>query len=151
MKTVGIIGGSGFIGSHVTKKFLANGYKVRVSSTDISNSDKYKHLKQLPDADNLEIVQLDVGVVSQNLLPRGAGSRTDRGARAGANGNPSRPAQNTDQAANQGANPGSFTGAHVARLVVMHLACRILANDGRVFKIDLPLLFGLLWAATAII
>ncbi len=60
MKTVGIIGGSGFIGSHVTKKFLANGHKVRVSATDISKTEKYAHLKQLPNAENLEIVPLDV-------------------------------------------------------------------------------------------
>jgi hypothetical protein len=60
MKTVGIIGGSGFIGSHVTKKFLAKGHKGRVSATDISNADKYAHLKQLPHAENLEIVPLDV-------------------------------------------------------------------------------------------
>ncbi|BAX81756.1 NAD-dependent epimerase/dehydratase family protein [Labilibaculum antarcticum] len=36
MKKVGIIGGSGFIGSHTTKKFLQEGFKVRVSTTDIS-------------------------------------------------------------------------------------------------------------------
>lgn len=30
MKTVGIIGGAGFIGSHITKKFLADGYRVIV-------------------------------------------------------------------------------------------------------------------------
>ena len=35
MKTVGIIGGSGFIGSHTTKQFLEQGYKVKVSATDI--------------------------------------------------------------------------------------------------------------------
>lgn len=58
MKTVGIIGGSGFIGSHVTKKFLKEGHKVKVSATDISKPEKYKHLKQLPNAENLEIVPL---------------------------------------------------------------------------------------------
>lgn len=60
MKTVGIIGGSGFIGSYNTKKFLAEGYKVKVSSTDISQEGKYAHLKQLPKAENLEIVALNV-------------------------------------------------------------------------------------------
>ena len=60
MKTVGIIGGSGFIGSHITKKFLQEGFKVLVSSTDISNSKKYKHLKVLPNANNLEILPLKV-------------------------------------------------------------------------------------------
>ena len=60
MKTVGIIGGSGFIGSHTTKQFLKEGYKVKVSATDISKPEKYQHLKQLPNAENLEIVPLNV-------------------------------------------------------------------------------------------
>jgi len=38
MQTVGIIGGAGFIGSYVTKGFLENGFRVKVSATDISNS-----------------------------------------------------------------------------------------------------------------
>lgn len=59
-KRVGIIGGSGFIGSYNTKKFLEEGYLVRVSSTDLSNESKYDHLKQLPNANNLEIVSLNV-------------------------------------------------------------------------------------------
>lgn len=60
MKTVGIIGGSGFIGSHTTKKFLQEGFKVRVSATDISKTDKYNHLKELPNAEHLEIFPLNV-------------------------------------------------------------------------------------------
>nr|WP_228122761.1 NAD-dependent epimerase/dehydratase family protein [Oceanihabitans sp. IOP_32] len=44
MKKVGIIGGSGFIGSHITKIFLENGFEVKVSTTDISNENKYQHL-----------------------------------------------------------------------------------------------------------
>jgi dihydroflavonol-4-reductase len=60
MKTVGIIGGSGFIGSYVTKKFLQEGFKVRVSATDISKTEKYNHLKELPNAENLEILPLKV-------------------------------------------------------------------------------------------
>jgi dihydroflavonol-4-reductase len=60
MKRVGIIGGSGFIGSYNVKKFLSEGYQVRVSATDISKKEKYEHLKQLPNAENLEIVQLNV-------------------------------------------------------------------------------------------
>jgi nucleoside-diphosphate-sugar epimerase len=60
MKTVGIIGGSGFIGSHTTKKFLEEGFKVKVSATDISKPDKYNHLKALPNAEYLEIVPLKV-------------------------------------------------------------------------------------------
>jgi nucleoside-diphosphate-sugar epimerase len=60
MKTVGIIGGSGFIGSHNTQKFLNEGYHVKVSTTDISKKEKYEHLLQLKNAENLEIVQLNV-------------------------------------------------------------------------------------------
>lgn len=60
MKTVGIIGGSGFIGSHTTKKFLEEGFKVRVSATDISKPEKYDHLKSLTNAEHLEIVPLKV-------------------------------------------------------------------------------------------
>jgi dihydroflavonol-4-reductase len=60
MKTVGIIGGSGFIGSHTTKKFLEEGFRVKVSSTDINNKNKYKHLLALKNAENLEILSMDV-------------------------------------------------------------------------------------------
>lgn len=60
MKTIGIIGGSGFIGSHITKRFLAENFKVRVSSTDVSNRDKYAHLLELENAENLEIAPLDL-------------------------------------------------------------------------------------------
>lgn len=60
MKKVGIIGGSGFIGSYTTKKFLQEGFKVRVSTTDISKPEKYNHLKSLPNAENLEIIPLNV-------------------------------------------------------------------------------------------
>ncbi|MEK6482028.1 NAD-dependent epimerase/dehydratase family protein [Catalinimonas sp. 4WD22] len=60
MKTVGIIGGAGFIGSYVTKKFLENGYKVKVSAYDISRKEKYAHLAKLPHAENMNLVPLDV-------------------------------------------------------------------------------------------
>ncbi len=60
MKKVGIIGGAGFIGSHVTRIFLEEGFNVKVSTTDLSNESKYQHLKKLPNAPNLEIGQLDV-------------------------------------------------------------------------------------------
>ena len=60
MKTAGIIGGSGFIGSHVTKRFLEEGFKVKVSATDISATNKYAHLRELPNAENLEILPLNV-------------------------------------------------------------------------------------------
>jgi len=60
MKKVAIIGGSGFIGSYNTKKFLEEGYNVKVSVTDISKKEKYEHLLKLNNAEHLEIVQLDV-------------------------------------------------------------------------------------------
>lgn len=60
MKTVGIIGGSGFIGSYTTKKFLEEGYSVKVSVTDIKKSEKYKHLFNLENSDNLNISALKV-------------------------------------------------------------------------------------------
>jgi dihydroflavonol-4-reductase len=60
MKTAGIIGGSGYIGSYVTQTFLTEGYKVKVSATDISKKKKYQHLHKLDHAENLDIVQADV-------------------------------------------------------------------------------------------
>lgn len=60
MKTVGIIGGSGFIGSHTTQKFLNEGYNVKVSVTDIKKSEKYQHLFSLKNSDNLNISALKV-------------------------------------------------------------------------------------------
>jgi nucleoside-diphosphate-sugar epimerase len=60
MKKVGIIGGSGFIGSYITKIFLEENYKVKVSSTDISNKSKYEHLQGLSNAEHLEICAMDV-------------------------------------------------------------------------------------------
>lgn len=55
MKTVGIIGGSGFIGSYITRKFLEEGYEVKVSVTDINKSEKYQHLFDLKNSENLNI------------------------------------------------------------------------------------------------
>ena len=60
MKTVGIIGGSGFIGSYTTKRFLEEGYNVKVSVTDIKKSEKYQHLFNLENSDNLNISPLKV-------------------------------------------------------------------------------------------
>ncbi len=58
MKKVGIIGGAGFIGSHITKRFLNNGFQVKVSTTDISKKEKYQHLKELYYTENLSISEL---------------------------------------------------------------------------------------------
>lgn len=60
MQTVGIIGGSGFIGSYITKIFLEEDYKIKVSSTDINNKSKYEHLLTLIKKSNLEICPIDV-------------------------------------------------------------------------------------------
>ncbi len=60
MKKVGIIGGSGFIGSYITKAFLDHNYFVKVSATDITREDKYQHLMALNHSDNLHISELDV-------------------------------------------------------------------------------------------
>ena len=65
MQTVGIIGGAGFIGSYVTKHFLENGYRVKVSATDISNKEKYAHLSALKNAENMELAPLDVQHLDQ--------------------------------------------------------------------------------------
>ncbi|HMB40901.1 MAG TPA: NAD-dependent epimerase/dehydratase family protein [Balneolaceae bacterium] len=59
MKTAGIIGGSGYIGSYVTKTFLENGFRVKVSATDIKKNKKYSHLQRLAGAENLDICPLD--------------------------------------------------------------------------------------------
>jgi len=60
MKKVGIIGGSGFIGSYITKAFLDNDFLVKVSATNIRKEDKYKHLVTLDHSDNLHISELNV-------------------------------------------------------------------------------------------
>ncbi|WP_178983536.1 NAD-dependent epimerase/dehydratase family protein [Winogradskyella helgolandensis] len=60
MDKVGIIGGSGFIGSHITKQFLDNSFKVKVSTRDLSHLDKYQHLSRLKNAEHLSFEELDV-------------------------------------------------------------------------------------------
>jgi hypothetical protein len=60
MKKVGIIGGSGFIGSYVTRQFLNNGYDVKVATTNLSMREKYEHLEQLYNADCLSMCELNV-------------------------------------------------------------------------------------------
>ena len=60
MKKVGIIGGAGFIGSYITKRFLENGFDVKVSTTDISIKEKYEHLMELNFSDHLYISELNV-------------------------------------------------------------------------------------------
>jgi len=60
MTKVGSIGGSGFVGSYSIQKFLQQGHKIKVSTTDLSNKGKYRHQLNLPNAENLELVQLNV-------------------------------------------------------------------------------------------
>lgn len=60
MKTVGIIGGSGFIGSHTTKKFVEEGYNVLVGVTDILKKEKYQHLLELGYSDQISFSELNV-------------------------------------------------------------------------------------------
>ncbi|WP_166965545.1 NAD-dependent epimerase/dehydratase family protein [Yeosuana marina] len=60
MKKVGIIGGSGFIGSHITKEFLNNGFEAKVSATDITKEEKYQHLMEFDQSDHLYISELNV-------------------------------------------------------------------------------------------
>jgi dihydroflavonol-4-reductase len=60
MKKAGIIGGSGFIGSYITKEFLNNGFEVKVSATDITKEEKYQHLMELNKSDHLYISELNV-------------------------------------------------------------------------------------------
>ena len=60
MKKAGIIGGSGFIGSYITKTFLDHGFDVKVSTTDITREDKYQHLMTLDNSDNLQICEMNV-------------------------------------------------------------------------------------------
>ncbi|OIQ29617.1 MAG: hypothetical protein BM564_05245 [Bacteroidetes bacterium MedPE-SWsnd-G2] len=60
MNKVAIIGGSGYIGSYITKLFLQNHYLVKVSVRDLSRKDKFKHLMLLPNTDNLFVSELDI-------------------------------------------------------------------------------------------
>lgn len=60
MITAGIIGGSGYIGSYVTQKFLEEGYKVRVSTRNIRKKNRYHHLEKLEHSKNLGIYPVDM-------------------------------------------------------------------------------------------
>lgn len=59
MRIAGIIGASGFIGSHVTQRFLSEGFRVRGSTTNLADDTKYAHLRSLENSDKLELRELD--------------------------------------------------------------------------------------------
>ena len=55
-KTVSIIGGFGFLGSYVTKKFLAEGYTVKASTRNKKLPQGFQHLLEMEANQPLEIV-----------------------------------------------------------------------------------------------
>ncbi len=57
-----VTGASGFIGSHVVREFMKQGYVVRGTVRDSGNPSKVRHLKALPGADGgwLELVEADL-------------------------------------------------------------------------------------------
>lgn len=52
--------GLGLYGKLSYPGFLNNGFEVKVSATDIAKEEKYKHLMELPHADQLHISELNV-------------------------------------------------------------------------------------------
>lgn len=60
MQKLAIIGGSGFIGSYITRKFLEGNFEVSVSANDTSHPERYAHLLHLPGSEKLTILPLDV-------------------------------------------------------------------------------------------
>jgi len=58
MRTVLLVGGSGFIGLHLTKSFLVKGYKVVIVSTSKPELDHENLLCYVADATNLEFFDL---------------------------------------------------------------------------------------------
>lgn len=59
-KVVLVTGGTGYLGSWVVKKLLANGYSVRVAVRNLRNSKKYIHLMQLENSGNLNFFEADL-------------------------------------------------------------------------------------------
>ncbi|MEL7119166.1 MAG: NAD-dependent epimerase/dehydratase family protein [Bacteroidota bacterium] len=60
MKKIAVIGGAGYLGSHIVSHCLNQGFQVKTSVTKLSLPEKYQHLQNLPNSANLEIVELDL-------------------------------------------------------------------------------------------
>ena len=58
MLKVGVLGASGFIGSHISKKVIENGFSLRASVRNKDKKEKYEHLYGLNK--DIEIVESDV-------------------------------------------------------------------------------------------
>ncbi len=52
-KIILVTGGNGYIGSWVVRELLENGYRVRVPVRSLAQTDKYKHMSNLPGSSNL--------------------------------------------------------------------------------------------------
>lgn len=60
-KIVLVTGGTGYIGSWVVKELLSKGYRVRVPVRSLNRKEKYSHLQELTNANNLlELFEADL-------------------------------------------------------------------------------------------
>jgi dihydroflavonol-4-reductase len=56
-RSVLVTGATGFIGSHIIRDLLADGYHVRGTVRSLSKVDSYAHLQALPGAEQLDLVE----------------------------------------------------------------------------------------------
>ena len=68
-KILSIIGASGLVGSSIVKEALLRGYKVNGTLRGDSNSQKIKYLKNLPNAENLELYSSEMQKKETLLKP----------------------------------------------------------------------------------
>ncbi len=59
MKTIGIIGGTAFIESHLVSLFLYADYYVKVAVNNIGIKTNFNHLMDLENNENLHVCELD--------------------------------------------------------------------------------------------